>query len=242
MRPSRENPRIAAAHRVGHGTRTGAGGRPRRMGDNPRMETPGNLFVVAAPSGAGKSSLVKALLELDSHLAVSVSHTTRKPRGQEQDGREYWFIEPHAFRAMVDRGDFFEWAEVHGNLYGTSRPAIEQRLGAGQDVVLEIDYQGALQIKQVFKHAVLIFILPPSWAELQQRLTRRGEDAPEVIAQRMVNARHEVAQARHFDFVIINGLFETALFDMKTVVHSQRLKYAAQRRAKSAVFAALNLD
>ena len=206
------------------------------------METPGNLFVVAAPSGAGKSSLVKALLELDSHLAVSVSHTTRPPRGQEQDGREYLFIDEPEFRAMIDRGEFFEWAQVHGNLYGTSRKAIEARLAAGEDVVLEIDFQGALQIKQLFPHAVLIFILPPSWKELEQRLKRRGEDHPEVIATRLENARVEVAQARHFDYVIINSLFETALFDMKTVVHSQRLKYAAQRRAKSAVFAALNLD
>jgi guanylate kinase len=205
------------------------------------METPGNLFVVAAPSGAGKSSLVKALLELDSHLAVSVSHTTRTPRGQEQHGREYWFIDPAEFRRMADQGDFFEWAEVHGNLYGTSRKAIEARLAAGEDVVLEIDWQGALQIKQIFAHAVLIFILPPSWAELRQRLTRRGEDGPDVIERRMVNARIEVAQARHFDFVIINGLFETALFDLKTVVHSQRLRYAAQLRNKSQVFAALDL-
>lgn len=205
------------------------------------METPGNLFVVAAPSGAGKSSLVKALLELDSHLAVSVSHTTRQPRGQEENGREYWFISPEEFRAMAGRGDFFEWAEVHGNLYGTSRSAIEARLARGEDVVLEIDWQGALQIKQIFGHAVLVFILPPSWAELRQRLTRRGEDTPEVIAQRMDNARLEVAQARHFDFVIINGLFETALFDLKTVVHSQRLRYAAQMRNKSTVFQALDL-
>jgi guanylate kinase len=205
------------------------------------MQTPGNLFVVAAPSGAGKSSLVKALLELDSHLAVSVSHTTRKPRGQEQHGREYWFVEPDTFRTMIERGEFFEWAEVHGNLYGTSRKAIEDRLNRGEDVVLEIDWQGALQIKQLFQDAVLIFILPPSYEELLQRLQRRGEDGPDVIAQRMVNARLEVAQARHFDFVIINALFETALFDLKTVVHSQRLKYAAQRKAKSQVFAALNL-
>ncbi|WP_066338245.1 guanylate kinase [Azohydromonas lata] len=205
------------------------------------METPGNLFVVAAPSGAGKSSLVKALLELDSHLAVSVSHTTRAPRGQEQDGREYHFISNAQFDAMIEHGDFFEWAEVHGNRYGTSRNAIETRLQAGEDVVLEIDYQGALQIKQLFVHAVLIFILPPSWEELRQRLQRRGEDQPDVIAQRMVNARHEVAQARHFDYVIINALFETALFDLKTVVHSQRLKYASQQRSKSQVFAALDL-
>jgi guanylate kinase len=205
------------------------------------METPGNLFVVAAPSGAGKSSLVKALLELDSHLAVSVSHTTRAPRGQEQDGREYHFISNAEFDTMIEHGDFFEWAEVHGNRYGTSRNAIEQRLQAGEDVVLEIDYQGALQIKQLFAHAVLIFILPPSWDELRQRLQRRGEDQPDVIAQRMVNAHHEVAQARHFDYVIINALFETALFDLKTVVHSQRLKYASQQRSKSQVFAALDL-
>ena len=205
------------------------------------METPGNLFVVAAPSGAGKSSLVKALLELDSHLAVSVSHTTRAPRGQEQHGREYWFIGTDEFRQMAAQGDFFEWAEVHGNLYGTSRRAIEDRLARGDDVVLEIDWQGALQIKQIFAHAILIFILPPSWAELEQRLKRRGEDGADVIAKRMDNARLEVGQARHFDFVIINGLFETALFDLKTVVHSQRLRYAAQQRNKSQVFAALNL-
>ncbi len=205
------------------------------------METPGNLFCVAAPSGTGKSSLVKALLELDSRLAVSVSHTTRKPRGQEVDGREYHFIGEPEFRAMIDRGDFFEHAEVHGNLYGTSRKAIEARLSHGEDVVLEIDWQGALQIKKLFAHAVLIFILPPSWEELSQRLNRRGEDQPAVIATRMANARTEVAQARHFDFVIINSLFETALFDLKAVVHSQRLKYAAQLRNRSTVFAALGL-
>ena len=205
------------------------------------MDTPGNLFVVAAPSGAGKSSLVKALLELDSHLRVSVSHTTRAPRGQEQHGREYWFIAEAEFRTMVEHGDFFEWAQVHGNLYGTSRSGVERGLKNGEDMILEIDWQGALQIKQLFAHAVLIFILPPSWDELQQRLTRRGEDHPEAIEQGLSNARVEVAQARHFDFVIINSLFETALFDLKTVVHSQRLKYAAQRRNKSQVFSALNL-
>jgi len=206
------------------------------------MEYPGNLFVVAAPSGAGKSSLVKSLLELDSHLVVSISHTTRKPRGQEQDGREYHFIDEATFRKMIADGEFFEWAEVHGNLYGTSRTQVQARVAGGQDVVLEIDWQGAVQIKKLFPNAVLIFILPPSFEELAQRLNRRGEDHPEVIAQRLANARHEVAQARHFDFVIINGLFETAVFDLKTVVHSQRLKYAAQLRSKPAVFKALDLS
>ena len=205
------------------------------------MQTPGNLFVVAAPSGTGKSSLVKALLELDSRLIVSVSHTTRSPRGQEQQGREYHFVDEAQFRSMIGRGEFFEWAEVHGNLYGTSRVAIEARLQSGQDVVLEIDWQGALQIKTLFQDAVLIFILPPSWQELLQRLQRRGEDGQDVIERRMANARLEVAQARHFDYVIINALFETALFDLKTIVHSQRLKYAAQARHRPQVFAALDI-
>ncbi|MDP3614770.1 MAG: guanylate kinase, partial [Rubrivivax sp.] len=191
--------------------------------------------------GTGKSSLVQALLQLDSKLAVSVSHTTRSPRGQEVNGREYWFIDEAAFREKIEHGDFIEWAQVHGNLYGTSRRAIEERLAQGEDVVLEIDWQGALQIKQLFAHAVLIFILPPSWEELSQRLNRRGEDPADVIATRMANARTEVAQARHFDFVIINSLFESALFDLKAVVHSQRLKYAAQLRNRSQVFAALGL-
>jgi guanylate kinase len=206
------------------------------------MTFPGNLFVVAAPSGAGKSSLVKSLLEIDHHLVLSVSHTTRAPRGQDQQGREYHFIDEAEFRAKIANDDFFEWAEVHGHLYGTSRVAIEQDLVRGQDVVLEIDWQGALQIKQLFAHAVLIFILPPSWEELLQRLRRRGEDPPEVIERRMANARVEVAQARHFDFVIINALFEAAVFDLKTIVHSQRLRFSALRRTKPAVFAALDLD
>jgi guanylate kinase len=209
---------------------------------SPPSDYPGNLYVVSAPSGAGKSSLVKALLELDARLMVSVSHTTRAPRGQEQHGREYWFVPRGEFQSMIDHGDFFEWAEVHGNRYGTSRAAIEQRLQRGDDVLLEIDYQGARQIKQIFPAAVLIFILPPSWEELLQRLRRRGEDAPEVIEQRMINAREEVAQARHFDYIVVNALFETALFDLKTIVHAQRLKYSAQRRSRPAVFDALQLS
>jgi guanylate kinase len=175
------------------------------------------------------------------HLVVSISHTTRPPRGQEQDGREYHFVDEKTFRRMVADGEFFEWAEVHGNLYGTSKAGVEDMVKSGQDVVLEIDWQGALQIKQLFPNAVLIFILPPSYGELALRLNRRGEDGPAVIAQRLTNARHEVAQAKHFDFVIINALFEIAVFDLKTVVHSQRLKYAAQLRSKPAVFKALDL-
>ena len=206
------------------------------------MEYPGNLFVVAAPSGAGKSSLVSALLQVDSHLVVAVSHTTRTPRGQEQQGREYHFVSTTTFKDMVERGEFLESAEVHGNLYGTSRGAIEDRITGGQDVVLEVDWQGALQIKTLFPNAVLIFILPPSWDELLQRLQRRGEDPQDVIRQRMENARVEVSQAHHFDFVIINASFETALFDLKAIVHSQRLKYAALKRTKPAVFAALSLS
>jgi guanylate kinase len=206
------------------------------------MDYPGNLFVVAAPSGAGKSSLVKSLLELDARLVVSVSHTTRAPRGQEQDGREYHFVDEPTFRRMIEAGEFFEWAEVHGRLYGTSRAAIESRIAGGEDVVLEIDWQGALQIKRLFPNAVLIFVLPPSWDELRQRLERRGEDGPEAIEERMRNARIEVVQARHFDFVIINALFETALFDLKAIVHAQRLKYTAQQRTRRAVFVALDIS
>jgi guanylate kinase len=205
------------------------------------MDYPGNLFAVAAPSGAGKSSLVKALLERDSDLVLSISHTTRAPRGQELDGREYHFIDASTFRTMIAAEQFVEWAEVHGNLYGTSKAAIADRITLGHDVVLEIDWQGALQIKRLFPNAVLIFILPTSWDELQGRLQRRGEDGPDVIARRMSNARDEVSQVRHFDFVIINALFDAALADLTAIVHAQRLRYAAVRRRRPAVFAALDL-
>jgi guanylate kinase len=202
---------------------------------------PGNLFVVAAPSGAGKSSLVKALMELDAGVKPSVSHTTRAPRGQEFHGREYFFIDDAQFDDMVANNAFLEWAHVHGNRYGTSKSTIEERISQGLDVVLEIDFQGAVQIKQLFANAVLIFILPPSWEELRSRLMRRGEDTDKVIEIRLANAATEMAQAHEFDFVIINQLFDKALFDLKAIVHAQRLKYASQRRIRSDIFQALKL-
>ncbi|MDH4451178.1 MAG: guanylate kinase [Rhodoferax sp.] len=205
------------------------------------MDYPGNLFVVAAPSGAGKSSLCKALLELDSRLQPSVSHTTRPPRGQEKHGREYFFVSQQEFDAMVEADAFVEWANVHANRYGTSKKAIEDRMAMGADVILEIDFQGAVQIKNTFANAVCIFILPPSWEELRSRLERRGEDSPDIIDMRMNNAQREVAQVGQFDFVIINELFDRALFDLKAIVHSQRLKISAQRRARAQIFQALNI-
>ncbi len=205
------------------------------------MDYPGNLFVVAAPSGAGKSSLVKALLELDSHVQPSVSHTTRAPRGQEKHGREYFFVSETEFDAMVGANAFVEWAHVHNHRYGTSKKAIEDRMAQGADVILEIDYQGALQIKQLFANAVTIFILPPSWEELRSRLERRGEDSADVIEVRLQNAAAEVTQVNQFDFVIINDSFDKALFDLKSIVHSQRLKFLAQRRARAQTFKALHI-
>jgi len=205
------------------------------------MDYPGNLFVVAAPSGAGKSSLVKALLELDSHVKPSISHTTRAPRGQEKNGREYFFVSNQEFDAMIKANGFVEWAAVHGHRYGTSRQAIAQLMDQGSDVVLEIDFQGALAIKQVFANAVSIFILPPSWEELRARLERRGEDASDTIDLRLRNAETEMAQVHHFDFVIINDSFDRALFDLKSIVHAQRLKLAVQRRARAGTFSALNI-
>ena len=205
------------------------------------MDHPGNLFVVSAPSGAGKSSLVRALREFDARVYPSVSHTTRAPRGQEKHGREYYFISDAEFDAMVANNGFVEWANVHSRRYGTAKRSLEERIQSGTDVLLEIDYQGALQVKQAFPNAVLIFILPPSWDELRARLENRGEDAPEVIELRLKNAEEEMAQVAKFDFVIINELFESALFDLKAIIHAQRLKYAAQRRLRADTFESLNI-
>jgi guanylate kinase len=205
------------------------------------MDYPGNLFVVAAPSGAGKSSLVKALLELDARVQLSISHTTRPARGQEKDGREYHFVSADEFDRMVAEDAFVEWAQVHNQRYGTTKAAIKDRMADGADVVLEIDFQGAIQIKNIFSNAICIFILPPSWEELRSRLERRGEDSPEVIDIRMKNAAIEVAQVGQFDFVIINEMFDRALFDLKSIVHAQRLKVSAQRRVRADTFAALNI-
>ena len=201
----------------------------------------GTLYIVAAPSGAGKSSIVNAVLARDPNISLSISFTSRKPRPGERHAEHYHFVSADEFQGMIEAGDFFEWAQVHGNRYGTSRQAIAARMQAGGDVVLEIDWQGALQIRRLFANAILIFVLPPSWEELRSRLTRRGEDAPDVIELRLANAREELAQAQHFDFVIINEVFERALFDLKTIVHAQRLRYIAQKSARADTFQALGI-
>jgi guanylate kinase len=205
------------------------------------MDQAGNLYVIAAPSGAGKSSLVKALMAQDPQLQLSVSHTTRAPRGQEQNGREYFFVSHADFDAMVAAQAFVEWAHVHSNRYGTSRQAIEDKIKSGADIILEIDFQGALQIKKLFPKAITIFVLPPSWPELEARLRKRGEDSDEVIALRLQNAATEMAQASNFDFVIINDSFERALGDLLAIVRTHRLTNAAQRRNRQDTFAALRL-
>jgi guanylate kinase len=205
------------------------------------MDYPGNLFIVAAPSGAGKSSLVKALRELDRVVQPSISHTTRAPRGQEKNGREYHFVSDAEFDQMIAQNAFLEWAHVHGHRSGTSKSAIEQRISAGGDVILEIDYQGAYQIKKAFANSISIFILPPSLEELRARIERRGEDAPDKIELRMQNAKDEMAEAHTFDFVIINEVFESALFDLKAIVHAQRLTFSALRKARADTLLALKL-
>lgn len=201
----------------------------------------GSLFIIAAPSGAGKSSLVNALLERDHGLNLSVSYTTRAPRVGEVDGKNYHFTDRETFLAMHARGEFLEHAEVHGNLYGTSRPWIESQMRAGRDIVLEIDFQGAAQVKRIFPSAVAIFILPPSMAELERRLRGRGTDSEAVIAGRMQAAEEELRQAREFDYAIINSDFSEAREQLACVVKAARLRVAQVAEREAALFSDLGI-
>jgi len=194
------------------------------------MNTPleGTLFVVAAPSGAGKSSLVNALLEREPTISLSISHTTRPPRPGELYGRHYYFVEREAFEQQVAEGIFLEHAEVHGNLYGTSRTTVQDLLASGRDVLLEIDWQGAAQIRRSMPDCVSVFILPPSRAELERRLRGRGSDAPDVIERRLHNSREEIAHAHTFDYILVNDVFDDALADLQAIVRAVRLRTALQ--------------
>ena len=188
----------------------------------------GLLFVVTAPSGAGKSSLIRAALEAAPHIRLSVSYTTRAPRAGEQDGREYHFVDAGSFEAMAQRGEFLECAEVHGNRYGTSQRVIDETLARGEDLLLEIDWQGAAQVRRLYPASVAIFILPPSIEELGRRMRSRGLDAEAVIARRLANAREELSHAPEFDYVIINDVFETARRELLGVLRAERVRTARQ--------------
>ena len=188
----------------------------------------GNLIVVSAPSGGGKTSLVRALLAEDTGVALSISFTTRTPRPGEKNGREYHFVDPVVFEAMLERGEFLECAEVHGNRYGTSQKWIEETLRTGKDVVLEIDWQGAAQVRHLYPGATTVFILPPSMAELQRRLHTRAQDSDTVIRRRLENAVEEISHAVEFDYVIINNAFEEARRDLAAVVRAARLTLTVQ--------------
>jgi len=203
------------------------------------METDmaGNLYVVAAPSGAGKTTLVRLLLEQEPAVHLSISFTTRAPRSGEENGREYHFVAVDRFKSMISAGDFLEWAEVHGNYYGTSQKWIADQLAAGHDVLLEIDWQGAQQVRAVFPQAIGVFILPPSMEELTRRLTGRGTDSAEVIARRLAVAQAEMRHVGEFDYVIINDSLEQALDDLRAVVRASRLNLNAQRARHAALFA-----
>ena len=197
----------------------------------------GNLYVVAAPSGAGKTTLVRLLLEQEASVQLSVSFTTRRPRPGEQDGCDYHFVDTAAFQAMIARQEFLEWAEVHGNFYGTSKKWIIERLAPDHDVLLEIDWQGAQQVRSAFPGAIGIFILPPSMEDLTRRLTERATDSTDVIARRLATARAEMRHVEEFDYVIINDSLEQALVDLRAVVRASRLTLAAQRARHAGLFA-----
>jgi len=192
----------------------------------------GTLYIVSAPSGAGKSSLVTALLEQTRHIKVSVSHTTRAPRPGEEDGVNYNFVSVKQFKALLAEEAFLEHAEVFGNFYGTSRIWLEEQLNAGTDIILEIDWQGAQQVRKLMPEAVGIFILPPSKAALQERLDNRGQDSAEIIAGRMAQAVSEMSHYDEYDYVIINDRFEVALNELRSVIIAQRqlLKNQQQRQ------------
>ena len=188
------------------------------------MTTPGNLFIVTAPSGAGKTSLVRALLAADSAVRLSISHTTRPMRPGEVGGVDYHFVTDAYFLNMLEEGDFLESAEVHGARYGTSQTRVEAELQAGHDLVLEIDWQGAAQVRSLYPNAIGIFILPPSLEALEQRLRKRAQDSDAVIARRLAAAREEISHVTEFDYVIINDQFEVAIHDLLAIVRSQRLR------------------
>ncbi|MBP9915392.1 MAG: guanylate kinase [Thiobacillaceae bacterium] len=191
---------------------------------------PGQLVIVTAPSGAGKSSLVKALLERDPAIRLSVSYTTRPPRTGEVDGVHYHFVGREDFQARLDRGEFLESAEVYGNYYGTSQPWIEAEMAGGRDILLEIDWQGAAQVRRLMPEARSIFILPPSIAELRRRLEGRGTDSAEVIARRMAAAREDISHALAFDYLVVNDRFEEALADLLAITRAGRLVTDSQSR------------
>ncbi|WP_068638613.1 guanylate kinase [Thauera butanivorans] len=202
----------------------------------------GTLFIVTAPSGAGKTTLVHGLLQRDARVQLSISYTTRAPRAGEQDGREYHFVDVPAFRALRDRGEFLEWAEVHGNYYATSKVWLREQIAAGRDTLLEIDWQGAQQVRKVFPEAVGVFILPPSMEELESRLRGRGTDSDEVISRRLLGARGEMRHVAEFDYVIINDEIDQALDDLVAVVRASRLRHSNQRKRHPEYFDFLEQD
>jgi len=198
--------------------------------------TPGSLFIVTAPSGAGKTTLVKLLLDHDSNVRQSVSYTTRAPRAGEVNGVAYHFIDVRTFVAMRDRGEFLEWAEVHGNFYGTSRVWLEEQMRSGHDMLLEIDWQGAQQVRERFHDAVGIFVMPPSTTELENRLRKRGLDGEDVIQRRVAAALGEMRHVGEFDFVIINNDLQLALSELRAAVLASRLRFARQKARHPEMF------
>lgn len=202
----------------------------------PPSDAAGALFIVSAPSGAGKTTLVKKLMERDAAIRHSVSYTTRHPRPGERDGHDYNFIDIQTFLAMRERGEFLEWAEVHGNFYGTSRAWLLGEMRAGRDTLLEIDWQGAQQVRALVPGAVSIFIVPPSIEELERRLRARGQDSEEVIQRRVAAALGELRHVGEFDFVIINNDLQEALEDLVAAVRAARLNFARQRARHPEVF------